>query len=217
MKVCTDACLFGAILPQLNIGKALDIGTGTGLLTLMFAQKNTNCKIDAVEIDADAFEQTEQNIAHSPFKTNIQIYNSDIKNFEANKQYDIIFSNPPFFVNDLKSNDEKRNIALHSSHLSYEDLLLNIVRLLKDDGLFYVLIPFANEKILIDVANKNLLFAKEITRVKQTTSHSFFRSIICLTRMKDYIITEQEIIIKPNNNQYSIEFEKLLKDYYLFL
>lgn len=217
MKVCTDACLFGANLP-VNFGntiRALDIGTGTGLLSLMFAQKNPNCIIDAIEVDKDAFEQSTQNIYASPFKFNIRAIFSDINTYQTTHQYDIIFSNPPFFINDLKSKDTKRNMALHNTTLNYEALLSNVDRLLKNVGLFFVLIPFSNEKVFINTAIKNSLFPQQITRIKQTTEHSFFRSIIKFDR-REGVIEETTIAIKLNN-QYTDEFAALLKDYYLFL
>ena len=217
MKVCTDACLFGAILPTNFNDKiqVLDIGTGTGLLSLMFAQKNQNCMIDAIEIDSDAFEQAEENISLSPFKLNIKAVFSDIKTFQPAYQYNIILSNPPFYINDLKSQDLKRNLALHGTDLSYDELLKNVDRLLINEGVFYVLIPFNNEKLFVDTAAQNALFPQQITRVKQTTEHSFFRSIIRFGRRE--ALVEEKIIVIKNKNQYSNEFVALLKDYYLFL
>jgi tRNA1Val (adenine37-N6)-methyltransferase len=217
MKVCTDACLFGAILPTNFNDKiqVLDIGTGTGLLSLMFAQKNQNCMIDAIEIDSDAFEQAKENISLSPFKLNIKAVFSDIKTFQPAYQYNIILSNPPFYINDLKSQDLKRNLALHGTDLSYDELLNDVDRLLINEGVFYVLIPFNNEKLFVDTAAQNALFPQQITRVKQTTEHSFFRSIIRFGRRE--ALVEEKIIVIKNNNQYSNEFVALLKDYYLFL
>jgi len=217
MKVCTDACLFGAILPTNFNDKiqVLDIGTGTGLLSLMFAQKNQNCMIDAIEIDSDAFEQAKVNISLSPFKLNIKAVFSDIKTFQPAYQYNIILSNPPFYINDLKSQDLKRNLALHGTDLSYDELLNDVDRLLINEGVFYVLIPFNNEKLFVDTAAQNALFPQQITRVKQTTEHSFFRSIIRFGRRE--ALVEEKIIVIKNNNQYSNEFVALLKDYYLFL
>ena len=121
MKVTTDACLFGAwVANQIkNTGSefstALDIGTGTGLLSLMVSQKN-DLKIDTIEIEDDAFEQLKENIADSPWKDRINLFHNDVRNFIFNQQYDVIFSNPPFYENELKSDDAKRNLALHGTN-----------------------------------------------------------------------------------------------------
>lgn len=215
MKVCTDACVFGALLPALQNGNALDIGAGTGLLSLMFAQNNTTAFIDAIEIDKDAFEQAKQNVAESVFASQINILNADIKTYQPLIKYQLIFSNPPFYVNDLKSVDEKRNVAMHTSLLSYDDLLKAVVGLIDVVGIFAVLLPFAVEKNFINKAKSYGLFAREITRLKQTENHSFFRSMIYFT-MNELEATENDITIKIQQ-EYSNEFGLLLKDYYLYL
>src|SRR5437868_5022622 len=125
MKVCTDACLFGAYianeLQSIPVNTILDIGAGTGLLSLMLAQKTT-AVIDAVEIDNAAFEQAKENIAASPWKEKINTYHADISTFKTGKRYEHIISNPPFFEDDLRSNDEKKNFAKHDSSLTLENL-----------------------------------------------------------------------------------------------
>ena len=214
MKVCTDACLFGALLPAINTGNALDIGTGTGLLSLMFAQKN-DCIIDAIEIDIDAFEQAKQNVDESIWKEKIKVHCVDIKSFEPSKKYDIIFSNPPFYANDLKSSDAKKNIAMHSSLLRYDDLLKTIARVINESGIFAVLLPFSSEETFVNIAKAFHLFPNKITRVKQTEKHHYFRSIIQFSG-KEKSVEQIEITIKMNDD-YSQEFTALLKDYYLFL
>ena len=127
MKVCTDSCLFGAWVASLiekkeiNPETILDIGTGTGLLSLMLAQK-TNAGIDAVEIDSNAFEQAKENILFSPWKDQIKIFNADIKQWNAPTKYDLIISNPPFYENDLLPEDDGKNISKHSAALNLEEL-----------------------------------------------------------------------------------------------
>ena len=135
---------------------------------------------------------------------------------KSDSKYDFIFSNPPFYENDLKSTDDKRNLAMHSAGLGYEDLLSNVVRLLDLNGVFAVLLPFSAEIKFVDKAAKFGLFAKELIRVKQSTKHSFFRSIIFFSREEKASIIK-ETAIKDEQNNYTITFADLLKEYYLFL
>jgi tRNA1Val (adenine37-N6)-methyltransferase len=220
MKVCTDACLFGGWVAGeiesrgLTIENILDIGAGTGLLSLMLAQKS-NAKIDAVEIDASAAGQAGDNFSNSLWKERMRIIEGDIKNLHQPAQYDIIISNPPFFDNDLQSEDSSRNIALHSHALSLEDLVFAALRLLKPGGDFAILLPYHRNYWFIDLAAKNKLFLREQILVKQTEKHSYFRSMLWFSRSMGEV-EKSELIIKKDG-KYSEEFIRLLKDYYLFL
>ncbi len=219
MKVCTDACLFGAYIAneiqQLPVKNILDIGTGTGLLTLMLAQK-TSATIDAVEIDAAAFTQGKQNIEQSPWIEKIAIYNSDILQFQTNKKYDCIISNPPFFEADLKSGDEKKNFAKHDTSLTFTALLNVVTENLSPAGFFSVLLPFRRSNYFeAEAAKINFNLIKKIL-IKQTPRHNHFRSILIFSTKKLETIQE-EIIIKNEEGNYSTKFIELLKDYYLHL
>ena len=218
MKVCTDACLFGAIIAKQNsqVTNWLDIGTGTGLLSLMFAQKNNAAKIDAVELDAAAAVQAVENIAASPWAANIQVYNKDILDFTPHKKYDGIFSNPPFFEDNLRSVDETKNNAKHDTSLSLVKLLQVVDNLLDLNGFFAVLLPYHRVEYFIEEAKRSGLHLNKQILVKQTIKHTFFRGILFFSRIASE--TEQtEIIIKDSNQQYTPEFYTALKDYYLFL
>ncbi|MEO8711563.1 MAG: methyltransferase, partial [Parafilimonas sp.] len=151
MKVCTDACLFGAWAahnPQLEASNILDIGTGTGLLSLIYAQKNMHASIDAIEIDEAAVQQARENFEASIWKERLHVYNTSIQQFatSSNKKYDVIICNPPFYENDLKSENKQRNLALHSDALTLEELISDVDLLLGDDGSFFVLLPFHRTK-----------------------------------------------------------------------
>lgn len=218
MKVCTDACLFGGWvsnkIEHLEIKNALDIGTGTGLLSLMLAQKS-NALINAVEIDEDAAGQAIQNFENSKFKERLRVIPGDIKNLESSIKYDLVICNPPFYSTDLRSENQKRNFALHSDGLSFEQLVTSTNKILHAEGNFFVLIPYKRTKFFIELAAKSGLFLQEQVLVKQTEEHTYFRSILLLRRIK-VVLKTSEIIIKKNG-QYSEEFIALLKDYYLFL
>ena len=221
MKVTTDACLFGAWAAdlikneKLIINNLLDIGTGTGLLSLMLAQQ-TDVNIDAVEIDAAAFEQAKDNFSASPWKDRLTVYETDILNFRKENKYQLIISNPPFFENDLRSVDKKKNAAKHDSTLTLAGLLAVVSPLLTNDGCFAVLLPYHRTDDFIKTAMDSGLNILQQTDVRQTTSHNFFRSMLLLTKNKVETIYS-EMSIKGGDNNYTQPFINLLKDYYLYL
>jgi len=222
MKVCTDSCLFGAWIANkienkaINPQRVLDIGCGTGLLSLMIAQK-LNSLIDAVEIDAESFEQAVENFNESPSSSWLQAYLQDIKNWKSEIKYDLIISNPPFFENDLKAEKQNKNAAKHSDHLSFTELLFSIKNNLAANGNFAVLLPFHRNEYFKKLAVENGFFINEELLVKQTPSHFYFRSILFFGLFSSEIFSKKEIIIKDETGNYSADFKVLLKDYYLNL
>jgi tRNA1Val (adenine37-N6)-methyltransferase len=218
MKVCTDACLFGALITnfQLPVANCLDIGTGTGLLSLMIAQKNNEIKIDAIEIDAQAAEQATENIAASPWADRIQVFNADIVTFIPDKQYDCIVSNPPFFEDDLLSANKAKNNAKHNTALSLTQLLIVVDSCLTLHGFFAVLLPYHRVTYFIEESVKTGLHLSKQILVKQTMKHKFFRGILFFSG-KETAPQFSEITIKDTLHNYTPEFSELLKDYYLFL
>lgn len=219
MKVCTDACLFGALLPSYLLKDehaVLDIGTGTGLLSLMYAQKNTNAVIDAVEIDKPASEQAKANFTASPWAGRLHIFNTDILSFNPGKEYDRIISNPPFFEDDLKSPDEPRNNAKHDTALSLMQLLQFAETHLSENGIFAVLLPYHRVNYFIEEAARSCLYLNQQILVKQSGRHDFFRGILFFSRPKAQL-PDMEISIKNNEGSYTDAFITALKDYYLYL
>lgn len=223
MKVTTDSCLFGSLLPGLpGNGKAkniLDIGTGTGLLSLMFAQKNQQAVIDAIEIDKGACLQATENVSSSPWKKNIQVLHADINDFTFLKKYDLIACNPPFYENDLKGDDLQKNIAQHSEKMTLASLLPVIKNNLSEGGTYYLLLPFKRLDEVKKQTSKNKLNIEQIVFIKPTVHHPCFR-IVVNGNCKNYSRKEPtttEIAIKDKDGQYTREFVLLLKDYYLHL
>ena len=224
MKVCTDACLFGAVTAnhKLQTTNCLDIGTGTGILSLMLAQKNSSVKIDAVEIDTDTALQAKENVAASPWADRIHIFNEDILSFDpglqdsVSKQYDCIISNPPFFEDDLLSPDKAINKARHNKSLSLIQLLQIMDKQLTADGFFAVLLPYKRVEYFITEATRVGFNLYKQILVKQTMKHKFFRGILFFSR-KEKEPENSEIIIKDTDQNYTANFIALLKDYYLYL
>ena len=225
MKVTTDACLFGAWVAQdVQCGKdhvknVLDVGTGTGLLTLMLAQKNASAIIDAIEIDKESYEQAKENIAISPFADHIHVINGDAKAFSSPKKYDLLISNPPFYEKELTSTDPKKNIAHHHSGLLLEEVLSVIKTNLSAEGIFYLLLPFKRSEEIKKILFRENLSVSKIVFIRQSTKHDYFRIMISgkLSNTKDSETVIDEISIWDDQQQYTRDFVDLLRDYYLNL
>jgi tRNA1Val (adenine37-N6)-methyltransferase len=227
MKVTTDACLFGGYVAQLfyqslkKSGKesnsdfrVLDIGTGTGVLSLMLAQK-TQVLIDAVEIDQEAATQAEKNFSNSPWKNRLQVYNADVKSFHFKTQYDGIIVNPPFFEKHLQSNHRAVNQARHSVTLGYDEILQVAKSALKPEGWLAVLMPYSQFNVFEEKAFNSLFYLRNTLLVRQSASHNYFRQIGIFIQFPVQAIREELII--SESGTYSKAFINLLGDYYLFL
>lgn len=222
MKVTTDGCLFGAwcankiqATTKEKSASVLDIGAGTGLLSLMVAQKN-KVVIDAVEIDTAAAKQAKENVAASPWSERIKVVYADALRWQPPHGFDFILSNPPFYDNDLRSDKPSKNLAHHDAGLKMQDLLAFIKRQLKEDGLFFLLLPSKR----IDEAEKLIketgLVLQEKVFVKQTPKHSPFRVMAAGGRNKVGETKESMVAIKEEEG-YTLQATSLLKDYYLHL
>ena len=218
MKVCTDACVLGAWADINGAERILDIGSGTGLLALMVAQRNPLAKIDGVELDRSAYLQAVENVNESLFKAQISVLNSSIQQFSPTYKYDCIVTNPPFFQSDLLSPNDLKNAAHHAVTLSFDDLLHALDRLLTENGSFHILLP----------VEEALLFFKKATVLNWNLSRKLilhhnklknpFRQLMTFKR-KDLIenqtIEENLYIYNAGSGSYTSEFKDLLKDFYL--
>jgi tRNA1Val (adenine37-N6)-methyltransferase len=222
MKVTTDSCVFGAWVAkdmaseEKEISSVLDIGSGTGLLSLMIAQKN-DVKIDAVEIDGGASMQSKQNVAASPWKDRIQVVNEDVRQFRSVSKFDCIVSNPPFYENQLTSETKTKNIAHHSEELTLPELLKTIKMNLEKDGVFYLMFPFKRRRELVQLLKKNDLYTQDIVMLSQSLKHAPFRVIVKGSSIKGKPRESTSISVWDEEQQYTAAFIELLKDYYLYL
>lgn len=218
MKVTTDACLFGAwVANQLsNEKQLLDIGGGTGLLSLMLAHKNPSAAITAVEIESTCFQQLSENIANSSFVHQITPVLGNILDYNPTQKFNAIVSNPPFYENQLRSDKQVVNQARHDASLSLNDLFRVADKLLEDDGTFHVLLPFYRKEETIKMATAIGFGIKQITAVRQTPIHEPFR-IMCTFLKEQKKSSENEITIADGNGNYTATFIELLKGYYLHL
>lgn len=218
MKVCTDSCLFGAWIADefktASLDNMLDIGSGTGLLSLMLAQK-INAEIDAVDINNDGYHQTKNNFNSSPWKERLHAYHGDIRQFKTDKKYDLIICNPPFHQQSLMSPHNNINEARHDVSLQLIDLVNCVQRLMKSSGNFAVLLPFYLTDKFISLASQHNLFVNHLIKVCNTADSPYIRSMIIFSTTVKDIITN-DIAIK-NGNAYTEMFKSFLKDYYLAL
>ena len=219
MKVTTDSCLFGSLFQVEDSKNVLDIGTGTGLLSLMYAQKNPAAKIDAIELDEAAAKQAEDNFKSSPWSENIQTICADAKTYLFTGKYDTIICNPPFYENELSSDDIRKNQAHHDEGLRLKDVFQLIQNNLSPGGKFYLLLPYKRNNELKNLLSDFDFGLEKIIFFRQTPAHLYFRNVLvgCLHPVADDEIKIQELIIKDEHNNYTPAFVSLLKDYYLHL
>lgn len=218
MKVCTDACIFGAwfAAKTADYTTVLDIGAGTGLLSLMLAQKS-NSEIHGIELDLGAYKQLKENVQGSIWKDRLSVFPGDARSYSFPIKYDFIITNPPFFENDLASATEGEQLAKHSKQLTLEELIGVISRNLEPHGAFGILLPYHRWEYFHQLATANGFSLVENLLVKQTPKHDYFRSILHYSRLKDQFNPSFELTIRNADNEYTEEFTELLKDYYLYL
>ncbi|MDA7706152.1 MAG: methyltransferase [Flavobacteriaceae bacterium] len=219
MKIGTDAVLLGAwtgLDSQPN--SILDIGAGTGILALIMAQRSTAELIDALEIDADAYEQCVENFENSDWGDRLFCYHASLDEFteEIEDQYDLIISNPPFYTDTFKTENEVRNQARFEDAMPFNELLKSVSQLLSPTGHFNVVIPFSEETSFIELAAKEGLYPSKILTIRGQKSSPLKRSMICFTFKKQAIET-RELVIEIARHQYTKEYTSLTKDFYLKL
>jgi len=213
MKVGTDGVLLGAWANFDNPKTILDIGTGTGVIALMLAQKNLNSNISAIEIDEKAFIQAKNNFEISSWGNRIDITHSSLQDFKPNYKFDLIVSNPPFFNNSFKAKDTQRNIARHTNTLSFDDLLKQTSSLLSKNGKAYFILPFSVYKTFLANAEKYLLFPNKILFVKGNKHSEIKRFLVQFSFQKTETITN-ELVIEISRHQYTEDYIELVQDFY---
>ncbi len=218
MKVCTDGCIQGALAAGEVLAKKpdslLDIGTGTGLLSLMLAQCRSFVRQEAIEINADAATQAAENFRTALFHHNIRLYQGDVRTYPLSGRYDCIISNPPFYEHALKSPSPSKNQARHGSHLSYEELVDRVSVLLEPQGFCCLMVPFAFCDGLVEKAGKAGLYPYNVVRLKHTQTHNPFRSVLFLQK-KSKQVTIRDLVIRQEGGAYSRRVQRLFAPYYL--
>lgn len=217
MKVGTDAVLLGAwVLPN-GSKEILDIGTGTGIVALMLAQKS-QAHIDAIDIDNNAFDQATQNVSESKFSNQISVIHSSLQEYSrvAVKKYNLIVTNPPYFEQSLKSSDEQRSFARHAVVLPFEELIDGVIKLLDVKGKFCLILPTLEAEKFRFLAQKRGLFLSKLLRVKSKINKDADKRHVMQFEFTPTEFSEKTIAVELNErHHYTDDYKQLTRDYYL--
>lgn len=216
MKVGTDGTLLGAWAnaPE-GASRILDIGTGTGLIALMMAQRFPDAQIIGIDIDLDATIQAMENVATSPFDDRIMINREDATKFEDKEGFDAIVSNPPYFVDSLTCPGEQRTMARHAVTLNYQTLMHTANKLLKNDGIISIVIPTENIEDINSVAACEGLFVTRVCKIKTTPNKQSKRQLVEIRKHPVDEIDYSEEILEDNPGHRSEWYHNLTKDFYI--
>lgn len=222
MKMTTDSVLLGAWASVMGCRLILDIGTGTGIIALMMAQRNEEVRIDAVEIDNEAAHLAVTNFSNSRFSERLNGYHASIQDYSDTLEttYDLIVSNPPYFNNSLTADDINKTWARHTVLLSHEDLIQSVEKMISPNGLFEVILPFHEGKEFIDKALKTERFyLAKLTKVYSSLGKSIERLLISLSRKPKTNPLVNKLVIRNSvkDKDYTEEFIGLTKEFYLFM
>lgn len=218
MKVGTDGVLLGAWAPTHNNPfSVLDIGAGTGIIALMLAQRTNAEQIDALEIDEDAHEQAVENFENSPWGDRLFCFHAGLDEFieEPEDEYDLIVSNPPFYTEDYKTENEQRDLARFQDAMPFEELVEAADLLLSENGIFAIILPYKEEAKFIALAKESELYPAKITHVKGTPTSEIKRSLMAFSRHEITDIEADELTIEIDRHVYTPEYIALTKDFYL--
>jgi len=220
MKVGTDGVLLGAwCAVDTYPDTILDIGSGTGIVSLMLAQRSDAMTIDAVEVDENAYEQTVANFEESDWGDRLYCYNSSFQEFaneiaEEQETYDLIVSNPPFYTDDFETENEARNKARFTSSLSFDELIIGVSKILSENGSFVVIIPFKEEENFINLTKTKNLFLNKVCHVQGSITSAIKRSLLTFS-FHQTAIKKEHLIIEIKRHKYTEDYINLTKDFYL--
>ncbi len=219
MKVTTDGCVFGALVAKYLGGarRVLDIGAGTGLLSLMYAQTNPKAEILTLEIDSNTASEAHQNVLKSPWKDQINVEHRDVKSFLSSDLFDLIMVNPPFFERSMKSGVKAKNLAIHDDSLPKQTLAKKLSELLDENGTAAVMYPPMEMQTFKDEALLHGLQCNQSVLMFDKGTAQALRVICFFSKTKELSEQTDQFIIKDELGQYTLEFTDLLKPYYLHL
>lgn len=214
MKVNTDGVLLGAWADVAGAKRILDIGTGTGVIALMMAQKNTSATIDAIDIDEAAYEQAKENFAQSPWSERLNAHHCPLQSYSSSAKYDLIISNPPYFVDDTPAPEARKNAARHSVELEYEELMHECDRLILDCGMLLLVLPIFNVPLIEHLGKEYSFYISRVTDVTAVTGKAPYLALIKLEREKRPL-QKDSLDIQNASGKFTNEYKALTKEFYL--
>jgi tRNA1Val (adenine37-N6)-methyltransferase len=214
MKVGTDGVLLGAWAHAIKPTSILDIGTGTGLIALMLAQRYPKANVTGVEMDKKACVDAQANFDRATFSKRLKLIHDKIQHVDVGLGYDLIVSNPPFFQNGLQTPDDRRTNARHTTELTYFDLIKSVNRLLSKNGEFALIIPFDQNTIVIEMAKSFELYPSRHTCTKGNSDAPTKRSLLQFAR-EETETTQDTLTIEYGRHVYSDAYKKLTSEFYL--
>ena len=217
MKINTDGVLLGAMADVKNATHILDIGTGTGVIALMVAQRNRNAIIDGIDVDHIAYEKSNHNFENSLFHAQLKAHHHSFKDyFDVNpqKKYDLIISNPPYYLNALQSPKASKNISKHTDEQFFLDLLNSAKNHLNEDGTLEVIVPVDISLFLQNTAPDYGLYAKNCIKIKSYQDKAHIRHIISFSKQKLSDLNFQEFYIYESPGVHSLQYKAALKNFF---
>jgi tRNA1Val (adenine37-N6)-methyltransferase len=214
-KVGTDGVLLGACTDITNARKILDVGTGTGVIAIMLAQRS-DADIVAIEPDYESYLQACDNVSHCKWQSRIEVKHTGLQNYYSeNEKFDLIVINPPYFTDSLKSPDPRKSAARHTGTLNSEEILKGVIRLLNDDGKLQVILPFVEGNIFIADAGKFGLYCNNILKIKPLPASEVRRLVLLFSRER-LRVTEKFLTIEHGRrHEFTEDYINLTKDFYL--
>jgi tRNA1Val (adenine37-N6)-methyltransferase len=219
MKIGTDSVLLGAWTSLKHQPfSVLDIGAGTGILSLMLAQRSNAETIEAIEIDDDAFEQCTENFENSPWNDRLFCFHASLLEYieAVDEKFDLIICNPPFYSEDYKTNDTSRNLARFSDAMPLEHIIFAVAHFLSDNGKFSIIIPNKFEERFIEEAQLIDLYPNRILHVRGNPNTEIKRSLIEFS-FQNSIPKTSELVIETERHKYTDDYISLTRDFYLKL
>lgn len=214
MRINTDGVLLGAMADHSHPRRILDIGTGTGVIAMMLAQRFTDARVEAIEIDMDAAATGDKNFKNSKYASRLLIHHTSIEQFNDSEKFDLIVSNPPFFVNDLPSAAQKKGLARHTDQNFFYNLVLKIDELLTFEGLFWYILPLKQADLLENFASEKGLFPNKSVYIFSDKSKTAFRKIGVLGKIK-VKMTTHNFYIYESQKVHTQMYKDVLKEFFL--
>lgn len=214
-KVGTDGVLLGATVDISGVARILEIGTGTGLIAIMLAQRS-NAEIVAIEPDRDSFNQASENVSLCRWRDRIKVEHTDLQNYNPGEvKYDLVVTNPPYFTDSLKSPDPKRSAVRHNDSLSSQDILKGVSKLLDADGRLQLIMPYIEGNVFIAEAQEYGLYCNSILKIKPLPTSEVRRLILTFSRHRVKPFERFLTIEHGKRHEFTEEYISLTRDFYL--